>query len=103
MEPLGYFITFSCYGTWLHGDARGSVDCRHNLPGTLFLPPDEDFNNERRQFKAAPYFLDAPRRRVVVGAVREIAGRKHWALLAVRARSNHVHIVVRAPAPSSAS
>jgi len=22
--PLGYLITFRCYGTWLHGDERGS-------------------------------------------------------------------------------
>jgi hypothetical protein len=24
--PLAYLITFRCYGTWLHGDERGSVD-----------------------------------------------------------------------------
>src|SRR5438093_13756827 len=24
--PLGYLITFRCYGTWLHGDERGSID-----------------------------------------------------------------------------
>jgi hypothetical protein len=24
----GYLITFCCYGTWLHGDERGSVDRR---------------------------------------------------------------------------
>jgi len=22
--PQGYLITFRCYGTWLHGDGRGS-------------------------------------------------------------------------------
>ena len=25
-DPLAYFITFTCYGNWLHGDERGSVD-----------------------------------------------------------------------------
>ena len=25
-EPLAYLITFRCYGTWLHGDQRGSID-----------------------------------------------------------------------------
>jgi hypothetical protein len=39
--PLAYFITFTCHGTWLHGDERGSVDRGHNAPGTPFLPPDE--------------------------------------------------------------
>jgi len=24
--PLAYLITFRSYGTWLHGDERGSVD-----------------------------------------------------------------------------
>jgi hypothetical protein len=38
--PLAYFITFTCYRTWLHGDERGSVDDEHNAPGTAVLPPD---------------------------------------------------------------
>ena len=24
--PLAYLISFRCYGTWLHGDERGSID-----------------------------------------------------------------------------
>jgi hypothetical protein len=28
--PLGYLITFRCYGTWLHGDDRGSIDRKAN-------------------------------------------------------------------------
>src|SRR5687767_4505235 len=28
--PLGYLITFRCYGTWLQGDTRGSIDRFHN-------------------------------------------------------------------------
>jgi hypothetical protein len=38
--PLAYFITFHTYGTWIHGDDRGSVDRHHNLYGTPMLPPD---------------------------------------------------------------
>ena len=26
--PLAYLITFRCYGTWVHGDERGSMDRR---------------------------------------------------------------------------
>ena len=29
--PLGYLITFRTYGTWLHGDKRGSVNDIHGL------------------------------------------------------------------------
>jgi hypothetical protein len=28
-QPLGYLITIRSYGTWLHGDARGSMDRRN--------------------------------------------------------------------------
>ena len=28
--PFAYFITFTTYGTWLHGDKRKSVDPKHN-------------------------------------------------------------------------
>ncbi len=24
--PVGFLLTFRCYGTWLHGDERGSLD-----------------------------------------------------------------------------
>jgi hypothetical protein len=33
--PLAYFITFRAYGTWLHGDKRGSVDRHNNRYGAL--------------------------------------------------------------------
>jgi hypothetical protein len=36
--PLAYFFTFRAYGTWLHGDERGSVDRFHNQYGTPFRP-----------------------------------------------------------------
>jgi hypothetical protein len=35
-----YFITFACYGCHLHGDESGSVDQRHNLPGSGELEAD---------------------------------------------------------------
>ena len=38
--PLAYLITFRSYGTWLHGDERGSVDRFHNVYGTPRLPPN---------------------------------------------------------------
>src|SRR5437868_339150 len=39
-NPLAYFLTFRCYGTWLHGDGRGSVDALHNVPGTPRMAPN---------------------------------------------------------------
>ena len=36
--PLGYLITFRCYGTWLHGDERGAIDRLHNRYKSPYLP-----------------------------------------------------------------
>jgi hypothetical protein len=35
--PLAYLITFRAYGTWLHGDSRGSVDRFHNRYGAPLI------------------------------------------------------------------
>lgn len=45
--PLAYLLTFRCYGTWLHGDARGSVDREHNTYGTPCLDPDPQLLKRR--------------------------------------------------------
>ena len=38
--PLAYLITFRSYGTWLHGDERGSVDRFHNQYLSPRVAPD---------------------------------------------------------------
>jgi len=38
--PLAYLITFRAYGTWLHGDSRGSVDRFHNRYGAPLIAPN---------------------------------------------------------------
>jgi hypothetical protein len=95
--PLGYLITFTCYGTWTHGDARGSVDREHNQIGTPFLPASA---GRRRHDLAAmsdpPYALDAPRRSCVLGAILEVARLRGWRVFAVHVRTKHVHVVVHA-------
>ncbi len=98
--PLAYFLTFTCYGTWLHGDERGSVDREHNVPGTPVIPPDAARHaRERDNLAQLPYRLDEARRQVALHALCEIAQRKGWTLHAVHVRSNHVHLVVTADGP----
>jgi REP element-mobilizing transposase RayT len=96
-RPLAYFLTFTCHGTWLHGDERGSVDREHNVSGTPVLPPDL-LRRAREQAELAepPYPLDSARRRCTLQALCEIAQRKGWRLHAVHVRTNHVHLVVTA-------
>lgn len=96
-EPLAYFITFTTYGTWLHGKSPGSVDREHNVPGTEFLPADPELEAARRQMlRQEPYPLDGPRREVVLRTIREVAEHRKWRLWAVHVRSNHVHVVITA-------
>jgi REP element-mobilizing transposase RayT len=97
-EPLAYFITFTTYGTWVHGRAPGSVDKEHNVPGTPFLPPDPKVESScHATLRQAPYLLDEARRAVVLRTIREVATHRNWKLWAVHVRANHVHIVVTAP------
>jgi len=96
-KPLAYFLTFTCYGTWLHGDERGSVDREHNAPGTPVLQPDATRRaSEQEDLDQSPYLLDQAHRQVALQALCEIARRKSWLLHAAHVRSNHIHLVVTA-------
>jgi REP element-mobilizing transposase RayT len=94
---MAYFITFSTYGTWLHGTekGKGSVDREHNDFGDEFVEPDPGRESEASQSMTQPvYVLDEPRRVVVRDAIMRVCLEKGWRLLAVHVRSNHVHVVV---------
>ena len=78
-RPLAFFITF---GTWLHGDARGSIDRFHNRYGTPRLPPNvlrERY--ERSLLKRRPLRLSQQQRKVVMDAIKEISMEKGWGSL----------------------
>jgi len=95
--PLAYFISFRTYGTWLHGDRRGSIDRFHNTYGSPYLPPNAPWHRYKQQLlKTKPLILTAAQRRVVEEAIRETCRIRRWALLAVNPRTNHIHVVVTA-------
>ncbi len=95
--PLAYLITFTCYGTFLHGDERTSVDRHHCGFDTLPLPPDTSrVEAVRRQLKQEPYRLDQQRRQIVLEALRDACCDRRWLVFAAHVRSNHVHAVVQA-------
>jgi hypothetical protein len=99
--PMGYLITFRTYGTWLHGDRRGSVDRFHNIYGTPKLPASpRRQENERRLMKMPPVKLDSRRRAAVMRSLRETCIKRKWTLWASSVRTNHVHSVVTAQCAS---
>jgi REP element-mobilizing transposase RayT len=95
MHTITVLISWTCYGHWLHGDARGSVDREHNGVDTPWLPPDPAVeSSEREQMTQPAYSMDADRRRVVLDAIRNVCAFRGWTLHAVHVRARHVHVVI---------
>jgi REP element-mobilizing transposase RayT len=95
--PLAILVTFRTYGTWLHGDKRGSVDRHNNIYGTpRILPsrPWEKFNEWR--LKREPVILDAKQRASVEKAIISTCAIRSWTLHALNVRTNHAHCVIYA-------
>ena len=96
--PRAYLITFRGYGTWLHGDKRGSVDRYHNRFGSPRLMPSERRRQlNLRRLKHKPVRFAEKLRATVEEAIKETCRIRHWDLWVVNARSNHIHSVVSAP------
>ena len=88
-------ITFRTYGTWLHGDVRGSVDLKNNAFGTARIPHTPARKDHVRSIAIGePVLLNAKMRSCVEAAVRETCEKRGWRLLAIHVRTNHVHVVV---------
>ena len=97
---LTYLITFGCYGTHLHGDDRGSVDRRHNQPGTRVMAPDDRLIAAERYLMDQPADrLDAQRRDIELNAIRKTCEHRGWTLLAAHVRTEHVHAVIASREP----
>ena len=89
-----YFLTFTTYGTWLHGDTRGSVDREHNIVETPYLEPDaEHFAEKKLRMVQPAYTLDFQRRDLVLNSIIKLFQIRSWELFALHVRSNHVHLL----------
>jgi|ERR1700687_3545923 len=97
-EPLAYLITFRSYGTWLHGEERGSIDRRnYHRYGTPDMPANKKLlNDERSELKNGAILLNRAQRQLTELAIREVCEHRGYVLHAVNVRTNHVHSVVSA-------
>jgi REP element-mobilizing transposase RayT len=92
--PLAYLITFRCYGTWLHGDERGSTDRSHNRYKSPYIPPSTKWHQHNTlTLKGEPITLTTAQRESVEKAIRETCVLREWLLRAVNVRTNHIHVV----------
>lgn len=99
--PIGFLITIRCYGTWLHGDERGSMDRRtFNTFGKPGRPVNSSIERSDREFlKDPPMQFDAACRKHVEEAIKEVCEFRAVALAAINVRTNHAHSVVRSSNP----
>ncbi len=102
-DPFALLITWTCYGTWLPGDARGYVsnalkpgggfEPKHNLPGTPYTADDPHTRTRARQLQQWPtVLLTAAHARVVTEALVAAAERDWWIDRAA-VMANHVHVL----------
>ena len=96
MYPLAYHLTWTTYGTWLPGDARGWV--QSGVPGVQ--PPDMERERRAREGMSESAVVLTPEQRALVAeTVHEHARIRGWTVHAVNVRTNHVHVVVSCACP----
>ena len=100
--PLAYLITFTTYGTHLHGQASGSVSRWRNTWDRDFVPHCPNLQKtERSALREPAYTLSPAARQVVCDAVVEECRDRGWMLWAVQVRVTHVHCVVQSRVEAS--
>jgi len=92
--PLAYLITFRTYGTWLHGDTRGSTSRHRNIYNTKHLPREPEWQSiNRSRLAEEPLRLDKAQRTCVEAAIKDTCRRREWIFYGANARTTHVHTV----------
>lgn len=90
IAPVAFFITFRTYGTWVHGDERGSFQ----RTARVVAPNPYLQKSDLGQLKHPPVILDIAQRAAVESAIREVCLFRKYDLYALQVRTNHVHCVV---------
>ena len=105
MNPFALLITWTTYGTWLPGDARGHIsNVRHadgswekarNTPGTAFMPGDARTREHARSpLKHDPVWLNREQAEVVAAELVAATKSRGWRIRRAAVMSNHVHVVI---------
>ncbi len=94
-QPIAHFFTITTYGTWLHGDERGSINRKGDSLETHYLKPYPKLEALRQsQLAQEPLFLDAAMRDAVQRAIEAYCAFKNLNLLEINVRTNHVHAAI---------
>lgn len=107
MTTCTWLITSTTYGTWLLGDARGSVSQTqrgsggwsiHNQPGTPYDSADAERQEIAHQAMLGdPVYLTAEQASIIAAQFQQTSQHRGWELLALAIMANHFHLVVSVP------
>ena len=95
-QPLGYFITFTTYGSWLHGDSRGSILKGETTKLLSENPALRAYEKSIQEHQTV--VLDREAREIVKQAILQTCRFREWLLHAAHIRSTHIHVVLKAGA-----
>lgn len=90
--PLAYLLTFRTYGTWLHGDERGSYQRRNKA--VIHIEENVPLHDAMSAVTGEPVMLSDVQRLIVETAINGVCEYREYLLQALNVRSNHVHAVV---------
>jgi len=96
--PLAYLLTIRTFGTWLHGDGRGSVDTHgRNTYGTDHVAENKNLEQRMKDNMVNQMFLlNGKQRSVCKVAIKAMCEFRSYALIALNIRTNHAHMVISA-------
>jgi REP element-mobilizing transposase RayT len=97
-DALAFLLTWTTYGTWLHGDERGSIE-RVGRTSRVLDPNASLEAHERDLLSHRECTLDGSRRDVVRAAITRHCEFRGWCRHALAVRTNHVHVVVSCRCP----
>jgi REP element-mobilizing transposase RayT len=91
-DPLAFFLTWTTYGSWMPGDARGWADDR----GMVREPNARLARVAAGLMRGTSVVLTFAQRDTVERAIHEHCDFRGWVLHAATCRTTHVHVVVSA-------
>ena len=106
-RAVGYLLTWTTYGTWMRGDARGyvgetlqpdgSVLPRVNEPGKNYSADDSlTLTTDLARLKNRPVLLGQSEATVVAEALVELSRRRAYMIRSAAVMSDHVHVAMDA-------
>ena len=99
-EAIGVLLTFTTYGTHLHGADTSSVSRHHRNWGSPTLPPNVSWQDQARQLMAEPEFILNPQdRNLVLHSIMATCADRGWHLFCLHIRTNHVHAILQTDVP----